>query len=308
MKNNKKILKLIIIFLAIFLIVYIIASAIIMRYVEKSINNIDVGVKISANEVILSPFKSSLLIKKINIDDKIFLEDVFIKIKILNLFKNVKSPIEYIRQISITDAEIVFDDNSSAKFPIQDILNNIFIEQGLIVFVNRLSFIGQPCVTLYNASLNMSQKEVLLSSDIEFFNFNVKAIYKITQRQDNLLDSHLILSANDNLQMYAAVKGTINKSSLALNHNIIFEHLEYRDFKISKMEGSIISGSKNLNFNLSGAFGYIVLTSKDLEEFILNAAVKGSTINDNIAADLKINYSYKKDIAKFYLSSDRMAF
>ncbi|MDR3049349.1 MAG: translocation/assembly module TamB [Elusimicrobiota bacterium] len=308
MKNNKKTLKYIVVFLAISLIVYIIANAVIARYIEKSINSIDAGVKISAKEVILSPFKSSLLIKRINIDDKVFLEDVFIKIKILKLFKNIRAPLEYIRQISIMDAEIAFDENySSPRETIKTVLNNIFTEQEITILLNRLSFAGHPNIALYNSSLILSKNEIIFSSEPEIFGFNMKSLYRLSQKQNDLLDSALILSANDDLQMYISLKGTINKESLALNHNIIIESLGYKDFKAAKSEGYIISGAKDLNFSLYGDFGSLILTSKDLEEFILNASVNASKINANMNADLKINYSYKNSLAKFSIYSPRMA-
>ncbi|MDR3243236.1 MAG: hypothetical protein LBT79_00640, partial [Elusimicrobiota bacterium] len=322
--KKKKIIKYLVLLAAILFAAYIAVHIALSKYISNRVHKAGFDFKVEISSIVLSPFKGGFTLKSINIDDKLLLKNVLIKINFKNFFKNsavsdeqkeqinenqsaVFNYLKYIKQINIKTAQISFDANGSIKDKAQEILDNLFTPQELYITIDNLSFDGLSDIYFSAFVLRFGENQSSLSSNASVLGQNIKILYEISPGNKNLLDSSLIISANDELEVYTLLKGVINKSSLSLNHSVVIEYLGYKDFRISKAQGSLIGSIEDLNFNLSGEFGSLNLASKNFKDFTVNADIKSSKINENIKADFKADYFYSGGLWKLSLSSNKVS-
>lgn len=275
---------------------YNIRDALVIPPVERYIYQAT-GYDTDIDSFYFSPLNRGFVITKVQSDGFFCAEKVVIKIGFGKIIKNLRNPVNYIKQIEISKITIDLDKMTDAKprhteempagegesFSLKDLKINLLVHE---TFLKR----GDFSVKLSDTLVSVMPESIIMSSLAYPFNRSIKLDAKMLLKEKNIFNTSFMISSYGEVESMIEANGTADLSSFDFNQNITVEKIKYGSFEISDSSGSIVKDGQSITMNIAGPFGDIYATSENFREIHSKAMLDISAINDDFKARIDADF------------------
>ncbi len=273
------------------------------------------GYDVKIGNFYFSPLSGSIVITKVKVEDFFYADKIIVKVGLKKIIRNLKKPVNYIKQIEIPKIIIDLDiftntenmhiekdtANSGKDFDLSDLNVDLLVHE---IILNS----KHGSQKFSDTRVSILPKNITMSSLAYPFNRRINLDANMILKENKVFDTTFTLSSYGELESMIEANGIFDLSSLDFNQKINIEKIKYGGFEISESSGSIVKSGQNISLNIKGPFGEIDAAWEDFTRFYSNANLNLSAINNDFKALLEAKIYHNEEEGNLDLKIKDLSF
>ncbi|MDR1696142.1 MAG: hypothetical protein LBR69_05895, partial [Endomicrobium sp.] len=285
-------------------------DVIIMPYVYDYIHK-STGKDIRFDYFYISPLQHGIVVANINYEDKISVKKTLIKFSFFKILKHIKTPVNYIKSVELSDIGISVDDilknqnSADENIPASESIPFALPDMPVDIQASGISLIKNSKETkIEGVQMSLSRSSITFSASFSALNSRIAVNSSMTLTRGGLYNTDSSISSEGDINVLAGAKGTIDIFSFDFKQNVNVKKMYYKSFDISGVSSVAEKENGGLKFKANGKFGKIEFLSDASGESSASANIDLSRINKDFGGLLSARFSHKDTGSKINVKAE----